>query len=96
MKEEMNISQYLITLLTEKGIYLGYNIRIKSDSVFGDHTIPLLVLIEFIENLDPNSQKKIRETLVRIDFQNGNILHFFKFLAEGMVKLKFTETSTIS
>lgn len=96
MSSEMNISQYLITLLTEKGIDLGYNFKIKSDSVFGDHIIPLMVLVEFIESLDPNSQKKIRETLVRIDFQNGNILHFFKFMAEGMVKLKFTETSIIS
>ncbi len=96
MSSEMNISQYLITLLTEKGIDLGYNIKVKSDSVFGDHIIPMMVLVEFIENLDPNSQKKIRETLVRIDFQNGDILHFFKFLAEGMVKLKFSETSFIS
>ena len=55
----MNISQYLITLLTEKGIDLGYNFKIKSDSVFGDHIIPMMVLVEFIENLDPNSQKKI-------------------------------------
>ena len=31
MSSEMNISQYLITLLTEKGIDLGYNFKIKSD-----------------------------------------------------------------
>lgn len=37
---------------------------------------------------NPNEQetKEIIKTLRRIDFYNGDVMHFIKFLAEGLVK----------
>ena len=60
----IQLKDYLHTLLTEKGISDEHIFTIKSDSLYGNHIVPLDVIIEFIENLDPITQGKIRETLV--------------------------------
>ena len=83
----IQLKDYLHTLLTEKGISDEHIFTIKSDSLYGNHIVPLDVLIEFIENLDPITQGKIRETLVKIDFRNGSILQYLEFLTKGMIQL---------
>ena len=83
----IQLKDYLHTLLTEKGISDEHIFTIKSDSLYGNHIVPLDVLIEFIENLDPITQGKIRETLVKIDFRNGSVLQYLEFLTKGMIQL---------
>ena len=83
----IQLKDYLHTLLTEKGISDEHIFTIKSDSIYGSHIVPLDVLIEFIENLDPITQGKIRETLVKIDFRNGSVLQYLEFLTKGMIQL---------
>ena len=85
------IRNYLETLLTEKGITLNHTIEVKSNNIFGNHFIPMEVVIEFIETLSTPVQEQIRKTLVRIDFMNGDVLHYFQFISEGMVQLQFSE-----
>ena len=84
------IRKYIETLLTEKGISLSHTFEIKSDSLFGNHIVPLEVVIEFIETLSPPVQDQIRKTLIRIDFKNGNVLDFLEYITKGMVELKFS------
>ncbi len=87
----MIFSTYVSRLLTEKGISTEYTLEIPSDGLFGNHFVPLSVVIEFIESLDVQTQHHIKETLIRIDFSNGNILHYLEFLTKGMVKVQFTQ-----
>lgn len=83
------IHKYIKTLLKEKGISLNHTFEIESDGVFGNHYVPMEVLIEFIDSLSPTIQGQIKNKLVMIDFKNGNILHFLEYLSKGMVQVKF-------
>ena len=85
------IRNYLETFLTEKGISLNHTFEVKSEGVFGNHFVPMEVVIEFIETLSPSVQEQIRKTLVKIDFKNGNVLHFLEYISKGMVELQFSE-----
>ena len=83
------IHNYIKTLLEEKGISLNHTFEIESDGVFGNHHVPMEVLIEFIDSLSPTIQGQIKNKLVMIDFKNGNVLHFLEYLSKGMVQVKF-------
>ena len=82
----ISLRQYITTLLTEKGISLEHTFEIKSEGIFGNHYVPLEVLIEFIEGLDRRLQEQVRLKLIRIDFNNGNVLHFLEYLTKMMVQ----------
>ena len=43
------------------------------------------VVIESIKNTSTTEQSKIRDILVKIDFHNGDVNHFFHHLATGLV-----------
>ena len=86
MIRTIDIRHYITTLLTEKGISMEHIFEIKSDGVFGNNYVPLEVLIEFIESLDRRLQDQIRLKLIRIDFNNGNVLHFLEYLTKMMVQ----------
>ena len=85
MIRTINVNEYITTLLTEKGISLEHTFEIKSDGVFGNHFVPLAVLLEFIENLDRKLQDQIRVKLIKIDFHSGNVLHFLEYLTKMMI-----------
>jgi len=71
---------YLNNLITEKGTSLDSTINL--DGHFG---LTYEMLVDFIcEAKDYHSQ--IRNTLVKIDFQNGDVFHYLHHLANGMVK----------
>ena len=90
MIQRTTFRNYLTTLLKEKGISLEHTFEIPSDSLFGNHLVPMEVVLEFIESLDNQTQSKIKETLVLIDFKNGNVLHYMEYITKGMVQLKFS------
>ena len=90
MIQRTTFRNYLTTLLKEKGISLQHTFEIPSDSIFGNHFVPMEVVLEFIESLDNQTQSKIKETLVLIDFKNGNVLHYMEYITKGMVQLKFS------
>lgn len=71
--------EYLENLITEKGKALD------EDILAGHIGLDYAMLIDFIEQA-PQHHKTIRDTLVKIDFQNGDVFHYLKHLAEGMVK----------
>jgi hypothetical protein len=53
------------------------------------HLIDTDFVIELIKGAPQAEQKQIRNTLVKIDFVNGNVNHFLKFLAESFVKTQY-------
>ena len=74
------MTTYLINLITEKGHSIEDMIGL--DGHFG---LTWEMLIDFISQM-PQYHEQIRMTLVKIDFQNGDVFHYLRHLAEGMVK----------
>lgn len=70
---------YLENLIEEKGASLDDVIGIE-----GHYGLTYEMLIDFICSV-PEHHSKIKKILVQIDFQNGNVYHFLKHLANGMV-----------
>ena len=42
----------------------------------------------FIQALDSKLQDDIKTMLIKIDFQDGDVMHFFQHLANGMVSMR--------
>lgn len=72
---------YLTNLITEKGRELDDEIQIE-----GHIGLTWEMLIDFICQPELSGHHKaIRDTLVKIDFLNGDVLHYLTHLAKGMV-----------
>lgn len=71
---------YLENLITEKGVDLETDIDID-----GHIGLTYQMLVDFIVEAKQH-HKQIRDTLVLIDFKNGDVFHYLKYLAEGMLK----------
>jgi hypothetical protein len=76
--------KWLETFLDEKDIDLEHNFNYKSDDNFA--IISLAAIVERACMSDASSKEKIKNIIVEIDFRNGDVLHFFKFLGEQMAK----------
>lgn len=74
--------EYIEALFTEKGIDMDQILEIEGES--GLNLIPVQIVYDHILNASHNHQPKIRETFVKIDFKNGDILHFVKHLAQAI------------
>ena len=75
----MKISNYLTTLIEDKGRSVEDEINI--DGHFG---LTYQMLIDFIQ-VHSSYHKNIKDTLVMIDFKNGDVFHYLDHLAAGMV-----------
>ena len=53
------------------------------------HLIDTDFVIECIKEAPAREQEQIANTLRKIDFANGNVNHFLKFLAEAFVKTQY-------
>lgn len=49
------------------------------------HKIGIDLLIDLMESVEPQDQKKIEETMRKIDFLNGDMMHYLNHLATGYV-----------
>lgn len=73
---------WLDTFLTEKGIDLEATMDVVGKS--GLNIIPVGVLVDHIKAAPEHEQAAIKTTIVRIDFLNGDVLHFFKHIAQAI------------
>jgi len=53
------------------------------------HLINNETIIDIIKNVSTKEQNGISDVLRKIDFQNGDVNHFLKHLAEGYVKTNY-------
>ena len=70
---------YLVNLITEKGRDLDDAITLD-----GHYGLTWEMLVDFICSM-PEYHQTIRNTLVTIDFRNGDVFHYLTHLAAGMV-----------
>jgi hypothetical protein len=78
----MTFNKWLDTLIEEKGIDTEELFEVDGPS--GTNIMPALVVIEAIKSTSKQEQAAIKTTLVKIDFCNGDIMHYFKHLAGAL------------
>ena len=83
-KKNQKMKNYIYTLIEEKGLNLQTTIDVEGQS--GLNIIPLGVVVEHILIAPTHEQKQIKNTLVKIDFHNGDVMHFFTFLAKAIAR----------
>lgn len=75
-------NNWLDTLVEEKGLDTDRMWEIEGPS--GPNFIPLGVVIENCKITCDNEQRQIKNILVKIDFLNGDVMHFFSHLARAL------------
>ena len=75
---------YLETLISEKGLDLEGTIIEVEGQDWGLNIIELGAVVDYIMSSGPANQAKVKDTLVKIDFHNGDVMHFFKHVAKFM------------
>lgn len=78
--------RYLTSLIEEKGLDLEATIIEVEGTEWGMNMIPLGCVVDFILTSGKANQESVRKTLVKIDFANGDVMHFFKHVASFMAK----------
>jgi len=78
------MKKYIYTLLEEKNIDLDTAFTVIGES--GDNFMTVGVIVEHILIAPKSEQKNIKNMLVRIDFNNGDILDFIKHLAKAIAR----------
>ncbi|CAB5495120.1 hypothetical protein AZO1586I_626 [Bathymodiolus thermophilus thioautotrophic gill symbiont] len=79
-----NMKKYLKNLIDEKGIDTNLAFKVKGET--GINLIPIGVVIEHILLAPIKEKRAIKDWLVKIDFVNGNVLDYFKHLAQAIAK----------
>jgi hypothetical protein len=80
----MAFNKWLDTFLEEKGIDLEDSFILKDNSNT-EHHIPYGVVIEHIKMATLEEQKAIKDMIVKIDFKNGDVRHFFRHIAQAII-----------
>lgn len=80
----MKFNNWLDTFLEEKGIDLEEQFTLK-DSTGTENFMPYGVVVEHLKIAPEHEQKSIKEMIVKIDFKNGDVKHFFRHLAQAIV-----------
>ena len=76
---------YLNTLLEEKGLSLD-TVREAEAKEWVVNYIPLAIVVDFLASADKKTQATAKNNLVKIDFHNGDVMHFFKYVANFLAK----------
>jgi len=81
----MTFAKWLDTFVEEKGLDREQSFEVEGP-VWGTNWIPLEVVIEHMKIASKQEQQQIKEIIVKIDFKNGDVMHFFKHLAGALAK----------
>ena len=82
-----NFNKCFDTFVEEKDIDTEHEFEFKENGM--NHLVETACVIAWIKNLNADAKAKIKSNFVKIDFCNGNPMHFFEFLAKGMIKATY-------
>ena len=83
-KEENIFNSWLDTFIEEKGIDLGQILEVKTDK--NTHYFEVENIIENIKATTPKEQEEIKNMIIKIDFYNGDVVDYFKHLAQVLAQ----------
>lgn len=78
----MSFNKWIDTFIEEKGIDTEYLLSV--DGLLGKNYIPVACVIEAMKEAPKNEQQAIKNMIVKIDFVNGDVIDFFRHLAEDI------------
>ena len=79
------MTTYLNNLISEKA-NISMSTPIEVEGASGTNFMNVGVIVEHILIAPKSEQEAIKNVLVKIDFNNGDILDFFKHLAKAIAK----------
>lgn len=82
--EENLFNKWLDTFVEEKGIDLGQILEVKTDK--NTHYFEVENIIENIKATTPKEQEEIKNMIIKIDFYNGDVVDYFKHLAQALAQ----------
>jgi hypothetical protein len=74
--------KWLETFIEEKGVDTEQVLKVAGPS--GENSIPVACLLEAILQAPVHEQAGIKTMIVKIDFVNGDVLHYFQHLARAI------------
>ena len=77
----MTFTKWLDTFVSEKKLNTDYTFEVEGPN-WGWTYIPLAALIEEIKAAPKHEQAGIKHMLIKIDFVNGDVMDYFKHLAQ--------------
>lgn len=77
-----SFDRWLDTFIEEKDLDVEH--RFDKEGKEGLNSIPLGSVLAAIKQTDAHEQSQIKATLVKIDYANGDVLHFFDHLAGAL------------
>jgi hypothetical protein len=80
----MTFTTWLDTFTAEKGLDLEQIFEVNGPS--GANFIPLGCVLEAIKSAPAREQAGIKTMIVKIDFRNGDVCHYFKHLAQAIAQ----------
>ncbi len=80
---EQTFNKWFETFLEEKELPFEAFTLFAPDGT--EHHLDTDVVVEAVQNCALDEKAGIKNVLVKIDFANGNVNHFFKHLAQGLV-----------
>jgi len=78
----MNFKNWLLTFIEEKGIDMEDTLNVEGPS--GPNYIPVGCLVEAMVQAPNHEQRGIKDMIVKIDFRNGDVMHYFQHLARAI------------
>ena len=79
-------ARWIDTFVSEKGLNTEHVFTVQTDDFWGTHLIPLAVVIEAAKSAPLAEQAQVKKAFVMIDFKNGDVMHFFEYLAKGLAQ----------
>jgi hypothetical protein len=76
------MKNYLETLFEEKGIDVERDVNLE-----GHIGLTVQMILDYVCQTPKHIQKKIKNTFVQIDFRNGDVMDYVRFLANGIVNI---------
>lgn len=78
----MTFTKWLNTFIAEKGIDIEDSFTVKGPN--GDNHMQYVHVIAAILGAPASEQAAIKSMIVRIDFRNGDVRHYFRHLAQAI------------
>lgn len=75
----MTFDTWIDTFTIEKQLNQDHTFEVQGN--FGTNMIPLACVIDAIKSASAAEKSQIKKTIIKIDFCNGNVMHFFQHLA---------------
>tara|TARA_R100000734_G_C3250388_1_gene52163 strand:+ start:382 stop:633 length:252 start_codon:yes stop_codon:yes gene_type:complete len=79
-----NFNNWLDTFIDEKNINKHDTFEINKNGTL--NIISYGSIIDHIKITSKQEQEQIKKTIVKIDFFNGDVLHFFRHLGQALAK----------